>query len=89
MWEYLNEFLSPEEIIFGILGLIMCSVIWFIEGEYQKKQQEQAEYERKCKIIEDTINNLTEQEEKELDKMRGEDIVKYIIKKAGMAMKET
>ncbi len=55
-----------------------------MNGEHQKKQQEQSEYDRKMKMIEDTINNLTEQEQKELDKMRGNDIVKYIMKKAGL-----
>ena len=59
-----------------------------MNGENQKKAEEQAEYERKCKIIEDTINNLTEQEEKELDKLRTEDIANYIMKKARTRLME-
>jgi len=55
-----------------------------MNGEHQRKQQGQAEYDRKMKMIEYTINNLTEQEKKELDKMRTDDIVKYIMKKAGL-----
>ena len=55
-----------------------------MNGEHQRKQQEQSEYDRKMKMIEYTINNLTEQEKKELDKMRTDDIVKYIMKKAGL-----
>ena len=37
MWEYLNKFLSLEEIIFGILGSIYLIAMWFYERRTSKE----------------------------------------------------
>ena len=37
--ETITYLMTPDEIIFGILGLILIIIIWILGGKYEKQEQ--------------------------------------------------
>lgn len=38
-WQYINYWLSIEELIFAGIGLIVLFVLWLLGGKYEKEQE--------------------------------------------------
>lgn len=37
--ETITYFMTPDEIVFGIFGLIFIVIIWILGGKYEKQEQ--------------------------------------------------
>lgn len=40
LWQYINYYLSAEEIVLAAIGLVFIVVIWFLGGREQKGKEE-------------------------------------------------
>ena len=40
IWQYINYYLSAEEIVLAAIGLVFIVVIWFLGGKDQKGKEE-------------------------------------------------
>ena len=39
--QYINKFMTKEEIVFALFGLVVLIVIWFAGGKYEKEQEKE------------------------------------------------
>ena len=41
--QYINKFMTKEEIVFALFGLVILIVIWIARGKYEKEQEKKGE----------------------------------------------
>lgn len=39
--QYINKFMTKEEIVFALFGLVFLIVIWIAGGKYEKEQKKE------------------------------------------------